>query len=134
MPKPKINIDLTEEEPINDKAIQKKIEPSKTNHVFQDGNFFQRTVEKLTSKLHDIKSDEKPEESMAKKAKKLPKRPLVVPVPDSMINLNGKKNDDFKVLGDELEDEEITETDESDSDISVGQDQLIPEENFIGKY
>ena len=131
MPKPKIDIDLSEidDEPIEHKTIQKKIEPSKSNHLFNEGNIFQRAVEKVTSKLHEIKSDEKPAEdpNVPKKAKNGSKRPLVVPVPDSMISLNGKKNNEV------LEDEEITETDESDSEIIVGQDQTIPEENLIGK-
>ena len=131
MPKPKIDIDLSEidDEPIEHKTIQKKLEPSKSNHLFNEGNIFQRAVEKVTSKLHEIKSDEKPAEdpNVSKKAKNGSKRPLVVPVPDSMISLNGKKNDIV------LEDEEITETDESDSEIIVGQDQTIPEENLIGK-
>ena len=131
MPKPKIDIDLSEinDEPIEHKTIQKNIEPSKFNHLLHAGNIFQRAVEKVTSKLHEIKSDEKPAEdpNMPKKAKNGSKRPLVVPVPDSMISLNGKKNN--KVL----EDEEITETDESDSEIIVGQDQTIPEENLTRK-
>ena len=131
MPKPIIDIDLTEidDEPIEHETIQKKIEPSKFNHLLHADNIFQRTVDKITSKLHEIKIDEKPAEdpNMPKKAKNGSKRPLVVPVPDSMISLNGKKNNEV------LEDEEITETDESDSEIFASQDQTIPEENLIGK-
>ena len=131
VPKPKIDIDLSEinDEPIEHKTIQKNIEPSKFNHLLHAGNIFQRAVEKVTSKLHETKSDEKPAEdpNMPKKAKNGSKRPLVVPVPDSMISLNGKKNNEV------LEDEEITETDESDSEIFASQDQTIPEENLIGK-